>query len=218
VLIWILIALTALAAFALAVRPVRQAAPGNPAEEPEPDVAAAQDTSMHTIFVPAATDPHPLPDILVDPSVVVEKSSRRLTVHSEGVAVKGYRIALGREPVGDKEREGDGRTPEGEFYLCSRNPKSKYHRSVGLSYPNEEDADRGLKDGLITKRDHRAITTAVHRMERPPWKTALGGEIMIHGSGATHGDWTLGCIALDDRDIDELFTALPLGTPVVIVP
>ncbi len=171
-----------------------------------------------SVVEPAPTDKHGLPDVLVDPSLVVEKSSRRLTVYSEGAPVKGYRIALGREPVGDKAHEGDGRTPEGEFYVCSRNPASKYRRAMGLSYPNEEDADRGLEDGLITKRDHRAITTAIHRMQRPPWKTPLGGEIMIHGSGATRGDWTLGCIALDDDDVDELFTALPMGTPVVIVP
>jgi murein L,D-transpeptidase YafK len=168
--------------------------------------------------VPQATDGHPLPEVLVDPTVVIDKSARRVTVFSEGTPVKGYRAALGRVPEGAKEREGDGKTPEGVFYVCTKNAASKYHRALGLSYPSEKDADRGLASDLISKREHRAIVTALHRMQQPPWKTALGGEIMIHGSGSGRGDWTLGCIALDDDDIEELFTALPMGTPVEIRP
>lgn len=165
-----------------------------------------------------ATDPAPLPDVLIDPEVRVEKQARRLTVLSAGEAVKRYRIALGRVPVGDKEREGDGRTPEGEFYVCSKNAESRYHRALGLSYPSDEDAERGLAEKLITAREHRAIVSAIRRMQRPPWNTALGGEIMIHGAGSGRGDWTLGCIALDDADAEELFNALPLGTPVRVLP
>lgn len=165
----------------------------------------------------AESDVHRLPDILVDPRVVVEKASRALTVYSGDEPVKVYRIALGREPVGDKELEGDGRTPEGAFYVCSKNAASQYHRALGLSYPNDEDAARGLADGLISAREHRQILEAVRRYEQPPWKTALGGEIMIHGAG-TATDWTEGCIALDDSEAEELFDALPLGTPVMIVP
>lgn len=194
-----------------------------PRETQQPSVSAGDPTPVPVKAPPVptrqvSTDATPLPEILVDPRVLVEKDMRRLTVFSDGVAVKRYRIALGTNPVGDKEREGDGRTPEGDFYICSKNAASKFHRSLGLSYPSEEDADRGLADGIITKRDHRAIVTALHRMERPPWKTKLGGEIMIHGAGATRGDWTRGCIALDDRDAEELFVALPMGTPVTIVP
>lgn len=216
-LLWALIAIWALALLVLLGRPTRQAAPGGPAVAVGEPEASSEETAPSP-QTPQATDPHPLPDILVDPRVRIEKSARRLTVFSDDTPVKGFRIALGGEPAGDKEREGDLRTPEGEFYVCTRNPESKYHRALGLSYPNEEDADRGLAAGLITKREHREIVTAIHRLQRPPWKTSLGGEIMIHGAGATRGDWTLGCIALDDRDIEELFTALPLGTPVDIVP
>ena len=158
-----------------------------------------------------------LPDVLVDPAVLVEKRRRRLTVFSAGEAVKRYRIALGGDPVGDKELDGDSRTPEGEFYVCTRNAESKYHRSMGLSYPNAEDADRGLETRAISKREHRAIVDALRHMTQPPWKTRLGGEIMIHGGG-THADWTDGCIALSDNEAEELFAALPLGTPVDIVP
>jgi murein L,D-transpeptidase YafK len=180
--------------------------------------AAADTTASSQPWTPALTDSHPLPDVLIDPKVVVEKESRRLTVFSDGIAVKRYRAALGGAPVGHKSREGDGRTPEGEYYVCSKNPQSKFRLSLGLSYPNEDDADAGLADGVISKREHKSIITAIRRMQRPPWNTALGGEIMIHGNGSGRGDWTYGCVALDDPDIDELFTALPLGTPVSIVP
>lgn len=117
----------------------------------------------------------------------------------------------------DKEREGDGRTPEGAFYVCTRGATSRYTCALGISYPSEEDADRGLTTGLISKREHRTIAQAIHRMQRPPWNTGLGGEIMIHGGGLD-GDWTAGCIALADAEMAELFDAVPLGTPVEILP
>jgi len=163
------------------------------------------------------TDPFPLPDPLVDPQVQIRKSERVLVVFSDGAPAKTYEMALGSEPVGDKEREGDARTPEGEFYVCTKNTESRYHRSIGLSYPNAEDAERGLAAGLISKREHRTILDALRHLKQPPWNTALGGEIMIHGGGV-HADWTAGCIALTDTDAEELFNALPLGTQVVIVP
>lgn len=223
-LLWMFIAVSALAALVLLGRPARQpesldalASDAEPDNGPVAKVSAAP-VIPATASQPLPTDRDPLPEVLVDPALRIEKSKRRLTVYSDGVPVKGYRIALGRQPVGDKEQEGDNRTPEGEFYVCSKNSNSAYHLALGLSYPNEEDADRGLESHLITKREHRAITAAIHRMQRPPWSTALGGEIMIHGSGATRGDWTRGCVALDDCDIDELFTAVPLGTPIEIIP
>jgi lipoprotein-anchoring transpeptidase ErfK/SrfK len=208
------IAVTAIAVGRLVVR--RSVAPAPVPTSPRPRTAAEDRPEIPP--VPQTTDGHPLPEVLVDPTVVIDKTARRVTVFSEGTPVKGYRAALGRVPGGAKEREGDGKTPEGEFYVCSKNASSKYHRALGLSYPSEKDADRGLASGLISKREHRAIVTALHRMQQPPWKTALGGEIMIHGNGSGRGDWTLGCLALDDDDIEELFTALPLGTPVEIRP
>lgn len=181
------------------------------------DVAEPSDQTGDVAPGANATDPWPLPAVLIDPSVVISKSERRLTLSSDGAAVKGYRIALGSEPSGIKEREGDGRTPEGSYYVCSKNPVSAHHRALGLSYPGVEDAARGLNSGLISKREHRAIVEAAAHMKRPPWNTALGSEIMIHGGG-THSDWTAGCIALADGDVAELYDALPLGTPVVIEP
>lgn len=158
-----------------------------------------------------------MPATLIDPEILISKSQRTLTVMSEGERVKTYRIVLGRVPLGDKEREGDGRTPEGDFYVCSRNPDSRYHRALGLSYPSDEDADRGRLSRLISKREYSDIVRAIRSMKRPPWNTALGGEIMIHGGG-TARDWTDGCIALSDSDAEELFAAAPLGTPVRIDP
>jgi L,D-peptidoglycan transpeptidase YkuD (ErfK/YbiS/YcfS/YnhG family) len=88
---------------------------------------------------------------------------------------------------------------------------------VRLSYPNTEDAKRGLKAGLIAREEHDAIAAAIGKRATPPWKTALGGEIFIHGRGSGR-DWTQGCIALDDKDIREIYRAIPALTPVEIVP
>jgi lipoprotein-anchoring transpeptidase ErfK/SrfK len=153
---------------------------------------------------------------LVDPSVVVEKSKRRLTVFDGGRVVKRYRVAVGSSP-GDKRVEGDMRTPEGRFTICVKNPMSRFTRSLGLSYPNIEDARRGLREGLINRSDHDRIVEAIRVGRKPPWKTPLGGEIMIHGY--SHKNWTAGCVALiHDKLIHELFDRLAIGTPVEIRP
>ena len=149
--------------------------------------------------------------------IVIRKSKRELTLHDAGGATRTYKIVLGGSPIGDKEREGDGRTPEGEFYVCNRNPKSRFYLSIGISYPNREDARRGLAAGLITQDQHDQIVTAVDAKLVPPWHTALGGEIFIHGGGVKW-DWARGCVALSNVDILELFNTVPVGTPVTIEP
>jgi len=159
----------------------------------------------------------PLKLPLVSPKILVKKSARRLTLYSGGEAVRAYPVALGFSPEGDKVRQGDGRTPEGTFYVCVKNAKSIFYLSLGLSYPNEEDAARGLADKLITRRQYENIVSAIRRRGRPPWDTRLGGEIFIHGHGSA-GDWTWGCVALDNEDIKELYDAVPVGTTVVIEP
>ena len=158
-----------------------------------------------------------LPETLVDPRLLAEKSRRTLTVFSGGRPVKTYRIALGDSPVKPKEREGDGKTPEGTFYVCLKNSESRYHLSLGLSYPSAPDAERGVREKLISKREQREILDAVRHYRKPPWNTKLGGEIMIHGGG-TKRDWTEGCLALSDHDVEELYPLIPLGTPVEIRP
>jgi murein L,D-transpeptidase YafK len=164
-----------------------------------------------------AINRRPLKLPLSEPRIVVEKGARRLTLYSDGERVRVFRTALGFEPAGDKVRQGDGRTPEGDFYVCMKNERSKFYLSLGLSYPNAEDAERGLREGLITRAQHKRIVGAVARGAKPPWDTALGGEIFIHGGG-TASDWTWGCVALDNEHVKELFDAVPLGTRVRIDP
>lgn len=154
---------------------------------------------------------------LTSPRIVVKKAERRLFLYDGNKLVKTYRIGLGLSPKGDKVRQGDRRTPEGDFYIFTRNDKSAFYLSLGVSYPNATHADRGLRDGLITKSQHDAIMRALKLKKTPPQNTALGGDIYIHGRGAS-SDWTWGCVALEDNDIRELFDIATVGTPVTILP
>lgn len=154
---------------------------------------------------------------LKDPRIVVFKSKRQLDLYSNGAVVRTYRVGLGLNPVDDKQREGDRATPEGEFYIFTKNPKSAYYLSLGISYPNIEDAERGLRTGLITRTQHDQIVSAIKRKAGPLQYTALGGLIYIHGNGAG-SDWTWGCVALENEDIKELYHSVDIGTPVTIKP
>lgn len=153
--------------------------------------------------------------------VLVKKSERKLYLYEirsgRERLRKTYQIALGNSPVGHKKRQGDGATPEGDYYITHRNPKSNYYLSLGVSYPNIHDADEGLKNRLITTEQHQAVVNAIRNRAKPPQNTRLGGDIFIHGGGA-RSDWTLGCVALENEDIKELFDLLPLKTPVRIEP
>jgi murein L,D-transpeptidase YafK len=152
-----------------------------------------------------------------NPNLRISKSNRTLEVFDGDSLIRTYKIALGSEPVGDKEVEGDGKTPEGEFFIFTKNPKSSFYLSLGLSYPNIEDAQRGLENELISQEEHDLIVEAINAKKMPPQKTALGGEIYIHGSGNI-ADWTAGCVAMTNSEMKELFDALPAGTKVVIEP
>ncbi len=152
-----------------------------------------------------------------NPRIVIKKGKRVLELFDGERLVKTYKIALGFAPAGDKEKQGDGKTPEGEFYICTKNDRSKFYLSLGLSYPNIEDAKRGLKDKIITQKEHDAIVKANGERRMPPQKTKLGGEIYIHGGG-TENNWTRGCTALENRDIKEIFEAFSVGASVKIEP
>lgn len=158
----------------------------------------------------------PLP-ILNNPVIVVRKKERKLYLYEEEKLVKIYDIALGFAPVGDKEKQGDGKTPEGEFYIFTKNPKSSYYLSLGVSYPSIDDAERGLREKIISKNERDAIVKAISEKKTPLQNTKLGGEIYIHGGGAAN-DWTLGCVALANEDVKELFDALEVRTKVRIEP
>jgi len=149
------------------------------------------------------------------PKIVIKKAKKKLFLYSEEKLLRTYPVKLGFNPVGDKVRQGDKRTPEGSYYICMKNPRSKYYLSLGLSYPSIEDAERGLEQKLITKNDRDRIIERISKKAIPPWDTPLGGEIFIHGGGETW-DWTYGCVALRNKDIEELFKVVALGTEVVI--
>jgi murein L,D-transpeptidase YafK len=159
----------------------------------------------------------PLKLPLVSPKIVVKKAERKLLLYSANKLVRTYRIGLGLSPVGDKVRQGDRRTPEGDFYVFTKNDKSAFYLSLGISYPNAAHTERGLRDGLITKAQYDAIMRALKAQKAPPQNTALGGDIYIHGNGAS-SDWTWGCVALENENIRELFDAVSVGTPVKIAP
>jgi murein L,D-transpeptidase YafK len=161
-----------------------------------------------------STGPVPSPpDAVV---LTVRKGARTLELR-RGSLSQTFRIGLGFSPVGTKEREGDGKTPEGTYRVVYRNPGSRFHLSLALNYPNSVDAERGFAAGTITKAQRDAIVRADRRKGIPPWNSLLGGEIFIHGRGSG-SDWTLGCIALDDRDMELLFDAVPPGSEVKILP
>lgn len=154
---------------------------------------------------------------LNSPRIVVYKGKRRMELYSGGALVRTYQIGLGLSPVADKVRQGDRATPEGEFYIFTKNNKSAFYLSLGISYPNVEHAERGLRDGLISRAKHDAIVRAIRRKATPPQNTELGGDIYIHGNGAK-SDWTWGCVALENVDMRELFDSVPVGTRVTIKP
>jgi len=153
----------------------------------------------------------------INPQIVIRKRERKLFLFDGEQLIKGYRIALGFEPVGDKERRGDGKTPEGEYYVAVKNPKSKYFLSLGLSYPTVKHAASGLAAGLISQTEYDEIIKAHRENRLPNQKTQLGGEIYIHGGGNLW-DWTEGCIALENGDVEEIFAVLQIGTKVLIEP
>jgi len=152
-----------------------------------------------------------------NPEIFVYKEKRRLYVMQSDVLVRDYPVGLGFHPTGDKEKEGDGRTPEGSFFVCVKKPNSRFHKSLGLSYPDKKHAERAFFAGVITPVEFRDILLAFEKRVTPPWNTVLGGQIFIHAGGA-HKDWTEGCVALYNSDMDELFQIASVGTPVSIRP
>ncbi|MBU0470898.1 MAG: L,D-transpeptidase family protein [Nanoarchaeota archaeon] len=137
--------------------------------------------------------------------IVVTKSARRLSLYCDDLPLKQYKISLGFQAVGDKLNEGDGRTPEGKYFIRSKFP-GKFHKSLLLSYPNEKDAERGLQSGLINLTQYSSIVNADKQCLSPPQNTKLGGLLEIHGGGGYEDyDWTFGCIALNDEAVDEVY-------------
>ena len=156
-------------------------------------------------------------DRLNNPSIIVKKSERILELWEGDYLYDSYPIGLGWEPEGHKKKEGDGRTPEGSYYVCLRNSNSRFYLSLGVSYPNKEEAKEALKEERIDQSTYNQIVEAIDNNSQPPWYTPLGGEIMIHGMGSA-SDWTAGCIAVDNEVMDILWKYCPKETPILIKP
>ncbi|MGC9194880.1 MAG: L,D-transpeptidase family protein [Syntrophobacteraceae bacterium] len=152
-----------------------------------------------------------------NPTIYVFKAKRRVFLLQGKTLVREYPCALGPHPKGDKYFQGDGRTPEGKFQICYKNPCSRYYKSMAISYPTKKDAKNALAHRIISFNQYCSIKQADDADRLPPSNTALGGQVFIHGGGC-HPDWTLGCIAVDNADIDELFKVARVGTPVYIMP
>jgi hypothetical protein len=156
--------------------------------------------------------------------IEVRKSLRQLFALCEGGATVILRVAVGKEPRGTKERAGDLRTPEGQYQVAGEREPSRFHGFIPLDYPSDQDAVRAHAAGTLTERDHDRIIAAHERGKLPPWDTPLGGEIGIHGEGerwsgtSENVDWTYGCLAVRDEDLDFLSERLRPGVPVLILP
>lgn len=132
--------------------------------------------------------------------VLVYKSSRMMYLMHDDTVLAAHEVNLGFAPEGDKERSGDGRTPEGEYLIDRKNPNSEYHLSLGINYPNDEDRKLASEAG-----------------DDP------GGDIFVHGGPTTRADrnrpdWTAGCIAVTDREIEDIYAMVNVGTPIDISP
>ncbi|UCF33395.1 MAG: L,D-transpeptidase [Phycisphaerales bacterium] len=164
------------------------------------------------------SNPRPLSSLSVqDPRLVVLKSKRVLYLFDHDRLVRTYPVDLGFAAAGQKFRAGDGRTPEGNFRIVTKNASSPYHRFLGINYPGEESIKWGLQQGLISGGQAISLLQAIAADQRPDWDTPLGGGIGIHGHREGM-DWTAGCIALSDQHVEELFEVLRIGDPVEILP
>lgn len=152
--------------------------------------------------------------------ILIEKAARRLTlINGEtGKAVFSCPVSLGFCPSEPKIKEGDGRTPEGNYRVVTVNRQSRFHVALGLSYPTPADVRRARREIAVSPLARLRIRVAHWLGLRPPWKTPLGGFVMIHGEHPEHktGDWTAGCIALSNADMDRLAAHVRRGEPVRI--
>ena len=149
------------------------------------------------------------------------KHARTLEAFRDGVCVLRCVVSLGSGANdGPKRREGDGRTPEGRYRVCTKNVSSRFFRALGLSYPNAQDARAALVRGEIDEATCLRLVRAEEEGRRPDWNTPLGGFIMLHGEHpqGREGDWTAGCVALANADMARLFALCALGDCVEIAP
>lgn len=153
----------------------------------------------------------------------VSKANKMVYLYEGTSLINKAPADFGYNAFADKERRGSDtnpdhwRTPEGVFFVVQKNPYSKFHKAFVLNYPNAEDAARGLRQGLISRAQHDAIVAAEASFSMPPMTTSLGGMIEIHGDGTGAGsNWTQGCVAIHNDQMDLLWPWVEVGTPVLI--
>jgi murein L,D-transpeptidase YafK len=168
-------------------------APAASASQPADDRAAEMPPSQPA---PSAADTG---QVLMADAVIVDKSERKLRLQHGGTVIASFGVGLGPNPQGTKMQQGDGRTPEGDYVLDWRNPQSRFHLSIHISYPNAEDEAQAAARGV-----------------------SPGGDIFVHGTpwldNVDGFDWTNGCIAVTNADMDRIWTMVPDGTPITILP
>ena len=160
--------------------------------------------------------------------LIIWKSHYTLTLYKGDIPIKTYHAVFGKGyRDGDKQIMGDKRTPEGEFYICTMSDSKRFYKFMGLSYPGLKHAERGLRSSIITPDEYALIKKALAERQQPPWDTRLGGAVGIHGRTLDDGglpqalsrqNWTDGCIALNNSDVDEIYSAVSIGTPVTVLP
>ncbi len=146
---------------------------------------------------------HKIPNGITIDKIIILKSKHQLLAYSNGQLIVTYKIAIGKKQTGDKEYEGDMKTPEGLYTINNKNPNSDFHKNLGISYPNQQDIEQAKR-----------------------FLKSAGGDIKIHGLKNGQGyigkfhrwrDWTNGCIALTNQEIDELYNHTPIGIPIEII-
>lgn len=184
---------------------------------PEPEFPAGRSSAFASMRVDA------------QPRIVIWKSHYTLTLYKGNLPYKTYRAVFGDGfSDGDKRVMGDNRTPEGDFYICTMSPSRRFYKFMGLSYPAIKHAEYGLQNNIISPQEYFMIKKALDGRQTPPWDTKLGGAVGIHGrtlarkvaeqSSSSRLNWTEGCIALDNSDVDEIYRMVSIGTPVTILP
>jgi hypothetical protein len=177
--------------------------------------AVAADEYASQEYVPAEYAPR-----AGAPLIEVWKGKRRMELRQGDQVLREFKISLGWAPSHPKELRGDHRTPVGRYYITGKRP-SRYHFFLGLSYPNVEDAERGYQHGLLDAEQWADIYFANLRGDTPTAHSPLGGLVGIHGFGGRPYlpiDWTEGCIAISNDDVEYLYSMVSIGTPVIINP
>lgn len=159
------------------------------------------------------------------PKLVINKIDYKLHLYADTILVKTYDVVLGGNPKNQKKSSEDRYTPKGNYFICDKKITTGLGKTLVLSYPSKHDAEFGLRQNLISNKEFFVIASAIEKKTIPPMDTRLGGNIKIHGNGKFDLilrnlpfilNWTNGSIAVNNREIEELYNACPIGTEVII--